>query len=69
MGLNGIDPNQLPSEERTGCYFAWTICQSELGHPDNVRLGNAQIDRGRLFPEQISWLEECLAKLPEQITK
>ena len=67
--LNAINPNNLPSEERTGCYFAWTVCQSELGHHDNVRLGNAQIDRGRLFSEQISWLDECLAKLPDQAAK
>lgn len=67
--LNGIDPNRLPLEERTGSYFAWTVCQSELGHFDNVKMGNTQIDRTRLFPEQIRWLDECLAKLPNEGTK
>lgn len=67
--LNVIDPNRLPPEERTGCFFAWTVCQSELEHFDNVKIGNSQIDRSRLFPEQITWLDECLAKLPEQAAK
>lgn len=64
--INQVDPDSLPGNERTACFFAWTLCQALLGKADNARLGNQRIDRARLFPEQVIWLEEVLAKLPLQ---
>ena len=64
--INQVDPDSLPGNERTACFFAWTLCQALLGNADNARLGNTRIDRARLFPEQVLWLEEVLAKLPPE---
>jgi len=61
--LQTIDSSRLGSEESTSYHMAWFEVYLNLQQTEKARQAAARIDRRFLFPCEIQWLDQALAKL------
>jgi predicted Zn-dependent protease len=61
--LQTIDSSRLGSEESASYYMAWFEVYLNLQQTEKARQAAARINRRFLFPCEIQWLDQALAKL------
>jgi hypothetical protein len=61
--LQTIDSSRLGSEESASYYMAWFEVYLNLQQAEKARQTASRIDRQFLFPCEIQWLDQALAKL------
>lgn len=58
--LSGVDPELLPPNERSSWYFGLVLCYADEGKMEEAKWANSRVEREKLFPEQVIWLNEVL---------
>jgi hypothetical protein len=64
-----MDPHSLKADERASYQLAWFEIYLNSKQMAEAWKSADQIDRSKLFPNQVQWLEKKITELPPRITK